>query len=322
MKRYMLFGIYGILALLVVSAFAVLLPLLPLLGSPGITRPDRYLFLPWWLIAILCAITLANLPTWRFPYRAGLALLLIWAVAVHAQQVMRDVRPRLAVFDTTYRLFASPAPDTVFLSSNPNAYHQDTVLNGLRNALNRVNGSTLQRIGILTQRQNLSRINISNHAIVHYDQSCACLRLFDEGISNQDGAQPAKAPELLAVSLSPPFPPLFDHAEGAIEQLRVDGSKLRLTGWTGLPREDLEQQFLLITPGKPEQTQLSSHRIEDENHRIARYAFDLRISFHDEASAISAKSQLCLLTRSMLTPVKLIPGTEHSGCGGFLKSQQ
>jgi hypothetical protein len=309
------------LALLALSACAVLLPLVPLLGSPGITRPDRYLFLPWWLLCMLCTIILAQLPTRRYPYRLALSLLLLGAVTVHAQQVMSDVRPRLAVFDTIYRLFASPAPDSVYLSRNPNAYHQDTVLNGLRNAINRVSGSTLQRIGILTHRESLSRVDASRRTIVHYDQSCACIRELDQRVIEQAGSQRVKAPELLAITLSPPFPPLFDPAQGAIEKISVEASDLRITGWTGLPREDLEQQFLVITPSKPKQTQLSRRRIETESDRIQRYGFDLRISFHDEPSAITAKTQLCLLTRSMLTPVKLIRGAEHSGCGGFLKSQ-
>ncbi len=308
------------LPLTMVTGAAVLLPMVPLLGFPGITRPDRYLFLPWWLISIITAIALANLPAWRYPYRRGISLLLLLSVAVHAHQVRDSVQPRLDGFDTVYRLFTSPAPNTVFFSNNKNAYHQDTVLNGIRNALNKVDGAGLQRVGILTQRDYLPSLKNTDYSMVEYDQSCNCIREIDARITANGTAEQAWQPAILVVTLSPPYPPLFEHANGVIEAISTKGKNLYLTGWTELPPEDIEQQFLFVTPYRPEQTQLSSFKTDTHTQHRQRYRFDLRLKYPDEATAQYSQSRLCLLTRSMLTPVRLIQSTRQDGCGGFLRS--
>ncbi|MES9969265.1 MAG: hypothetical protein ABW092_04475 [Candidatus Thiodiazotropha sp.] len=309
------------LPLTLVTGAAVLLPMVPLLGYPGITRPDRYLFLPWWLISIITAIALANLPAWRYPYRMGISLLLALSVFMHAQQFRSSVQPRLDRFDTVYRLFTSQAPNTLFFSDNKNAYHQDTVLNGIRNALNRVDGAELKRVGILTQRDSLPRLKNTDYSILEYDQSCNCIRQMDAQIGDSAKTERAGKPGVLVVTLSPPYPPLFDKANGAIEAISAEGDKLYLKGWTALAREDMEQQFLFVTPYRPAQTQLIAFDAETHNHPVQRYRFELGLKYPDESKARYSQSRLCLLTRSMLTPVRLIENTQHNGCGGFLRTR-
>ncbi|MEW8070024.1 MAG: hypothetical protein AB2826_06350 [Candidatus Thiodiazotropha sp.] len=308
------------LPLTAVVAVAVLLPMVPLLGVPGITRPDRYLFLPWWLISIFCAVAMANLPPSRYPYRMGIGLCLILGATIHAYQVRSNVQHKLHGFDTVYRLFTSQAPDTVYFSSNKNAYHQETVLNGIRNALNRVHGTRLQRVGILTKRENITRLNNSNISVVQYDPSCNCIREIKDRIPDSGVSRHSEQPEVLEVSLSPPYPPLFEYATGEIEHLRVEGNNLYIKGWTDLRNEDIEQQFLIVTPDKSEQTRLTSIKTDTQNRLMQRYRFDLRLSYRDEIAAELSRSSICLLTRSMLTPVRLIRDPNHHDCNGFLSS--
>jgi hypothetical protein len=309
------------LPLVVACAAAVALPLLPLLGYPGITRADRYLFLPWWLVSVTTALIIANLPAWRFHYRMGIGLLLTLVVASHSYQVMGRVQPRLDEFDTSYRLFASPAKNTVFFSTNKNAYHQDTVLNGLRNALNRVDDIGLQRIGILTRKEDIPLL-ASSLSIVHYEQSCNCIRNLGTAAGDKPVAEKDRLPEILVVTLSPPYPPLFDPADGKIEQFENDGKNLRIAGWTQQPPGDIEQQLLLVTPINPQQRRISARHIDAPDRHTQRQGFELRLSYPDERSAAAAQSRLCLLTRSMLTPVRLIPGLNDNNCSEFLRTPQ
>ncbi|MES9976609.1 MAG: hypothetical protein ABW094_20300, partial [Candidatus Thiodiazotropha sp.] len=102
----------------------------------------------------------------------------------------------------------------------------------------------------------------------------------------------------------------------------VDGSNLNIKGWTELSNEDLEQQFLIVTPGRPEQTRLTSIKTDTQNKLMQRYSFDLRLSYHDETTAEFSRSRICLLTRSMLTPVRLIRDANNHGCNGFLSSNR
>ncbi|MEW8100497.1 MAG: hypothetical protein AB2785_01890 [Candidatus Thiodiazotropha endolucinida] len=310
------------LPLTTVIAAAVLLPMVPLLEFPGITQPNRYLFLPWWLISVICAVAVATLPSSKYPYRMGISLFLIVGVAIHAHQARNSAQPGLHAFDTKYRLFASQAPDTVYFSSNKDAYHQETVLNGIRNALNRVHGAKLQRVGILTKRENLTRLNNRKFSIVQYDQSCNCIREIEDPLTENGKSKHSGQPGMLEVALSPPYPPLFEYATGEIEHISVESNNLNIKGWTELSNEDLEQQFLIITPGRPEQTRLTSIKTDTQNKLMQRYRFDLRLSYRDETTAELYRSGICLLTRSMLTPVRLIHDANHHGCNGFLSSHR
>jgi hypothetical protein len=106
-----------------VVAVAVVGPLLPLVGYPGVNAPDRYLFLPGFVVCLAGAWALkalASAPSpatgpWRL---AGVAALVgLTGMAVLAQTVdvqRRTVGPWLASFDAQGRhLMVAPATDSL-----------------------------------------------------------------------------------------------------------------------------------------------------------------------------------------------------------------
>jgi hypothetical protein len=175
----------------------------------------------------------------------------------------------------------------------------------------------------LTQGDNITSLNNDQFAIVQYDKSCNCIREFEAnppaagGVSNK-----IHQAELIQVVLAPPYPPLFEYANGEIEYFSVKGNELHLVGWTEHINQDVEQQFLLVTPNRAEQTRLTRVKLETENKLTRRYQFDLFLSYRDEATAAIARSRLCLLTRSMLTPVGLIRNANPDECSGFVSYQR
>ncbi|MEJ2610792.1 MAG: hypothetical protein P8179_12085 [Candidatus Thiodiazotropha sp.] len=307
------------LSLMAVVGVTVILPLIPLLKFPGITQPDRYLFLPWWLVSIMFIVLISNLPSYKYPYRTSLGLLVIISVALYAHQVRNKIQPMFKEFDTTYRFFTSQADNMVFLSGNKNAYYQDTVLNGARNALARTNNIKLQRVGILTHRDYIPNLKKAKFSVVQYDSTCNCIREARDRKSDNSSSNKTRKPEILVFKLKPPFPPLFEYGDGKIDTFKVKGNSLYVTGWTNSPVEDIEQQFLVVTPIKPEQTKLISEAIDANAFDKQRHRFSLNLIYHDPKSAALSESGICLLVRSMLTPLQLIQGPDHNGCTEFLR---
>lgn len=310
------------ITLIVVIALAVILPLTPLLKYPGITQPDRYLFLPWWLISVMAAVMLANLPTWKFNYQVVVSLLLILSITPHAYQMRDKLQPMIDEFDATYRFFTTQTTKTVYFSRNhKNAYYVDTVLSGIRNAVARVNNTQLERIGILTQKDNISNFNPDEYSVVEFDSACRCMEKIENRTERRKQAEAKWDPNILIIPLSPPYPPLFEYADGMVEQISLDGNELQISGWIDSPPLDLEPQFLVSTPVRPSEVKLISKTINNKDQSKQRHGFLLRLSYSSDETAESSRTSTCVLTRSVLTPLKLLGGAIDNDCQGFLKSK-
>jgi hypothetical protein len=92
-----------------VLALAVVMPLIPLVNFPGITGPDRYLFLVWFVVSFvsLLAIQTASAVGRRSAPIIGIALgLLLLAMAFsHALEVRRANRAHFQGFDVQGRFY-------------------------------------------------------------------------------------------------------------------------------------------------------------------------------------------------------------------------
>jgi hypothetical protein len=308
--------------LIAVTSLAVVLPLAPLVQYPGITQPDRYLFLPWWLISVMASVMLANIPTWKYNYQAMISLVLLLSIPPHAYHMRNKLQPMIDEFDATYRLFTSNITNAVYFSRNhKNAYYIDTVLNGARNAIAKVTNTQSARIGILTQQQNITKVNTDKYSIMQYNSACKCMKKSNNSKGNRNKADMTWEPTTLIIPLSPPYPPLFEHADGVVELVSIDGNELLISGWTDSPPFDLEQQFILSTPIRPSEVKLTSNAINIHDQSKQRHGFQLRLSYSSAETAELSRSHTCVFTRSMLTPLKLVREAADNDCQGFLKSK-
>jgi hypothetical protein len=310
------------ISLIAVISLAVLLPLVPLVKYPGITQPDRYLFLPWWLVSVMASVMLSNIPTWKYSYQAMISLLLLLSIIPHAYHMRNKLQPMIDEFDATYRFFTSKASDTVYFSHNhKNAYYIDTVLSGIRNAIAEVNNTQLERIGILTQQEKISLVNTDKYSIVQYNSACKCIKKIKPSDESRNNSDTTWDPTTLIIPLSPPYPPLFKHADGVVEQISINGNELLISGWTDSPPFDLEQQFIVSTPIRPSDVKITSEPTNDHDQTKQRHNFILRLSYSSNETAEFSRSHTCVFTRSMLTPLRLVREATDSSCQGFLKSE-
>jgi hypothetical protein len=126
-------------------------------------------------------------------------------------------------------------------------------------------------------------------------------------------------PTTLIIPLSPPYPPLFEYADGLIDEISVEGNDLIISGWTDSSPLDLEQQFILSPPIRPSKVQLTSNIFNNHDKTEQRHGFQLRLIYTSNKAAELSELHTCVLTRSMLTPLKLIRKATDNGCQGFLK---
>ncbi|MET0091454.1 MAG: hypothetical protein ABW068_15800 [Candidatus Thiodiazotropha sp.] len=101
--------------LLIVAVLAVLLPLAPLTHFPGLSQPNRYLLLPWWLISIFLSFAIGQLPR---PGTALKSLMLSGVIALALSQawhIQSQQQPKLERFDTVYRFFLNAPPRSALL---------------------------------------------------------------------------------------------------------------------------------------------------------------------------------------------------------------
>ncbi len=107
-------------------------PLLPLTSSPGINRPDRYLFVPW---VALCTCLAVILPNQNRPIFSVVtpAVFILALISVHLQG-RREVKADLAYWKIVYRfaLSADKTKQAIFLG--PDGGYKSMVLVGARNA--------------------------------------------------------------------------------------------------------------------------------------------------------------------------------------------
>ncbi|MCU7904607.1 MAG: hypothetical protein KZQ76_01920 [Candidatus Thiodiazotropha sp. (ex Epidulcina cf. delphinae)] len=310
--------------LLIVGLLAVSLPLVPLTNFPGITQPNRYLLLPWWLISMTLATSLAGLASLSTAIRLLIGTLFITGIAAHAWQEQARIQPKLDRFDTIYNFFMTSPSERIFYSAGiKDAYYLDTVLNGARNTLARRRGIPTGRIGIIVRQENLKSVDTTRHSVWRYDDFCNCMLDISNELATADASlRSTTAPELLIVPVSPPYPPLFEYADGKIEHRLLNGSDLHIDGWSVQPSDDLEQQLILITPTRPGSYDIKANSLVDDPAHLSAFEFRLSLTYPDKESAGLAANQSCLLIRSALTPIKLLSDDNQSMCQGFLTTSQ
>ncbi|MCU7917769.1 MAG: hypothetical protein KZQ95_05360 [Candidatus Thiodiazotropha sp. (ex Epidulcina cf. delphinae)] len=309
--------------LLIVTLLAVALPLLPLTNFPGITQPNRYLFLPWWLISITLATTLARLPALATPVRVLIGLIFIVAAGTHGWHERIRMQPKLDRFDATYEFFMAASPEHIFFSDAiKDAYYLNTVLNGARKAQARLDGKIAEQVGIVVHKRSLPLVDTRSHTLWSYDSSCRCIQDITAKASTAQSHHAAEIPNILIVAISPPYPPLFERSEGNSVFTRMSDVTLRIDGESLLPAGDLEHELILVTPRQPKQYKITAHSNPHDSPDLSTFEFRLFLHYPDKAAASLAVNQSCLLIRSALTPLQLLPNSNRPICQGLLSSNR
>ncbi|MBW9258009.1 MAG: hypothetical protein K1562_10330 [Candidatus Thiodiazotropha sp. (ex. Lucinisca nassula)] len=302
--------------LMVVALLAVMLPLLPLTQHPGITEANRYLLLPWWLFTVTLIIALANTQILKLSLKAAILLLFTASAGVQAWQAQQAMQPRLNQFDAVYEFFLQPPPGGIYYSREiKDAYYLDTVLNGARYAQARVSGESSEKLPLFMDSRNLSSIDTEQKSIWRYDRDCQCVLNISERIKSGKKPKP-KAPKVLTVAISPPYPPLFEAGLGSLSLSQPSEQRLQIHGHSVHPAEDLEHQIILITPQKPKRIKSKLAAVEAES--ADHYRFTLTLDYEDRNSRDLAAKQSCLLIRTAYSPIRLLPNQQATVCNDLL----
>ncbi|MCG7942927.1 MAG: hypothetical protein JAY61_07475 [Candidatus Thiodiazotropha taylori] len=305
--------------LMVVALLAVMLPLLPLTQHPGITEANRYLLLPWWLFTVTLIIALANTQVLKLGLKAAILLLFTASAGVQAWQAQQAMQPRLNQFDAVYEFFLQPPPGGIYYSREiKDAYYLDTVLNGARYAQARVSGETGEKLPLFMDSRNLRSIDSEQKSIWRYDKDCQCVLNISERIKSGKKPKP-KAPKVLTVAISPPYPPLFEAAPGSISMSMPNEQRLQIHGHSVHPADDLEHEIILITPLQPKQ--IKSNLSAEKSESADVYRFTLTLDYADRNSRDLAAKQSCLLIRSAYSPIRLLTNPQASACNDLLSAK-
>jgi hypothetical protein len=302
--------------LLIVAALAVLLPLLPLTQHPGISEANRYLLLPWWLFSITLIVALNKAEKIASGFKSVIMLLFITSAGTQAWQAQQATQPRLNQFDAIYKFFLQAPPERIYYSKGiKDAYHLDTVLNGLRYTQGRIAGEPNDRLAIFVEAKNLASVNTRGKSIWRYDTDCQCVIDISQRIKSAKMAKP-KPPKILAVAISPPYPPLFNAGQGSLRISMPTDRSLEIHGFSVHPKGDLEHEIILITPQHPQD--IKTELVPAEEQISGNYGFRLTLNFQDRESRDLAAQQTCLLIRSALSPIRLLQYQQATECKNFL----
>ncbi|MCG7871445.1 MAG: hypothetical protein JAZ11_05000 [Candidatus Thiodiazotropha lotti] len=302
--------------LMVVALLAVLLPLLPLTQHPGITEANRYLLLPWWLFTMTLIIALANTDSLNIGLKSVILLIFMAAAGTQAWQAQQAMQSRISRFDAVYGFFLQPPTGGIFYAKEiKDAYYLDTVLNGARYAQARVSGESTEKLPLFMDSRNLRSIDTEQKSIWRYDTDCQCVRNISDRIKSGKKPKP-KAPKILTVAISPPYPPLFEAGPGSISMRLPGEQSLQIHGHSVHPADDLEHQIILITPQKPKR--IKSKLAAVEAGSADHYRFTLTLDYGDRNSRDLAAEQSCLLIRSAYSPIRLLLNQQATACNDLL----
>ncbi|MCG7940439.1 MAG: hypothetical protein N0C88_16560 [Candidatus Thiodiazotropha lotti] len=302
--------------LMVVALLAVLLPLLPLTQHPGITEANRYLLLPWWLFTMTLIIALANTDSLNIGLKSVILLIFMAAAGTQAWQAQQAMQSRISRFDAVYGFFLQPPTGGIFYAKEiKDAYYLDTVLNGARYAQARVSEKSTEKLPLFMDSRNLRSIDTEQKSIWRYDTDCQCIINISDRIKSGKKPKP-KAPKILTVAISPPYPPLFEAGPGSLSMSMQNEQRLQFQGHSVHPADDFEHEIILITPRQPKRIKSKLAPVKAES--AGEYRFTLTLDYADRDSRDLAAKQSCLLIRSAYSPIRLLPNQQASVCNDLL----
>ncbi|MCU7947492.1 MAG: hypothetical protein KZQ72_12780, partial [Candidatus Thiodiazotropha sp. (ex Cardiolucina cf. quadrata)] len=225
--------------------------------------------------------------------------------------------------DATYDLFLKSTPETIFYSEAiKDAYYLDTVMNGARKTQARLDGKKAEHVGIIVHKGSLPLVDTTHHTIRSYDDACRCMRDITKTVPATKPQSSTKKPNILIVAITPPYPPLFEFGEGRSRLTQLPDAELRIDGQAMLPAGDLEHELILITPKRPKRYEITALSQLDKTLDSSSFEFQLTLYYSDQPSARYAADRSCLLIRSALTPLQILPSDNQPACKGLSSTSQ
>ncbi len=309
--------------LLLVALLLLLLPLVPLTANPGIKGPDRYLLLPWWALSMLLAWLLGRLPRPAAGYRLLLGAGLLAVAGLHGQRALQPLQPSLERFDRLYRAALEAGPGQVLLLERGDLRFWDVTLNGARRAQAAVAGRLRPRLALMTNRRQLALVDPDRYTVWAYHQGCGCWREIAPW-ERSDGAGtrvPARA--VVVLPYGPPYPPLFEAGGGRVDQVRLDGPRVRASGWLRMGDAEPQQHLILLAPGLPVSRRAYAVPRPDVADalgapELSHNGFRLELEYASAEAARAAAADLCLIAFSAFSGQALLSDPERPACRGLL----
>lgn len=164
-------------AILVLIVTGLLLfPLIPLVSYPGITAPDRYLFLIWWGISLLIACTLSTQNIFRNKYWVwGIALVLIGNSLNHVNEEQKNVANSALETEKSYSFILNSQADQVYVSPTFD-YYYGAVLPSIVAAQDKMVPENPARAQVIPDVEQLAAIDLTNTSVWSYDNHCQCVK--------------------------------------------------------------------------------------------------------------------------------------------------
>lgn len=312
------------LVLIVVIMALVLIPLVPLTQFPGIVAPGRYLFLPWWLIALGVGFGLSVIARFMPSVGLMLAILIAMAAGLQGARELNKLQPELAKYDQLYRFTFKVEENRVLLDTGNNPFYLDVVLNGLRRAQSAINNASWVRMNILTKRGELPKLRAEGLEVWAYNQGCRCIELISGSFGASASGGVSEPGRHLRVMLhGSPYPPLFFEAGGYVDSFQQSGTTLFVEGWVPMSTREPEQQLIVFSPVMPLDKTLLVKKRPDvaaalKGEKWMYSGFQLTLNYANVKDAGLAAKEFCMISRSALSSASVLADPFHQSCSDLV----
>ncbi len=298
-------------------AFATLLaiaPLVMLVKYPGLAVPDRYYFLPWWLMAV--AVGFSSLLVKRRGMWVGAVTVFMWAAAAHTHRQAQSFMPVMRDFDALNGLLAMPTdrPRVVVLPRTfPIGYVRDV---SMRYAVFLRDYRGVNNL-LVTNAAEAAKLEAAQYGVWELDQSSHRMLRRGEPASVTPVASRWEqvawnyelsygAPELL-----PGY--FFGRMGGRVTDLTVDNEVIR-----GVIEVDAVTPTAYLKALAPFRGQIASRTTLPHDDGKASFAFELRADDPSETQAILQR--LCVAVSFDCENFVMIQGMPEKDCSRYLRS--
>ena len=162
--------------LVLIVAGVLLFPLIPLVSYPGITAPDRYLFLIWWGVSLLISCTLSTQNIFRNKYWVwGIAFALTGNSLNHVNEEQKNVANAALETENSYSFILNSQADQVYVSPTFD-YYYGAVLPSIVAAQDKMVPENPVRAKVIPDIEQLAAIDLTTTSVWSYDNHCQCIK--------------------------------------------------------------------------------------------------------------------------------------------------
>jgi hypothetical protein len=128
---------------------------------------------------------------------------------------------------------------------------------------------------------------------------------------------------VVVLPYGPPYPPLFEAGGGRVDQVRLDGPRVRVSGWLRMGDAEPQQHLILLAPGLPVSRRAYAVPRPDVADalgapELSHNGFRLELEYASAAAARAAAADLCLIAFSAFSGQALLSDPERPACRGLL----